>query len=60
MKATTAVISLSCYLLTYTVLASMGAPLALLTCLYLFSPFLLIAMVYIVLKDNRKKYPLRS
>ncbi len=36
MKATTAVISLSFYLLTYTVLASMGASLVLLTCLYLF------------------------
>ncbi len=56
MSARAAVSTATLYLIIYTVLAAAGYdyPVAI---LYLASPFLILGMVYIVLKDDRLDYP---
>jgi hypothetical protein len=57
MKATTAVSILTIYLVVYTALFQTGISLTILSYLFLIAPFLIVWMVYIVLKDDQYKYP---
>jgi hypothetical protein len=57
MKATTAVSILTIYLVVCTALSQTGFSLIILSCLFLIAPFLIVWMVYVVLKDDQYKYP---
>jgi hypothetical protein len=57
MKAIPAVILATLYLVVYVILFQIGTSMAILSYLFLFSPFLMIGLVYIVLKDDHEKYP---
>ncbi|MCR8556402.1 hypothetical protein KXD93_02045 [Mucilaginibacter sp. BJC16-A38] len=57
MNAKSTVGTVTLYLVTYLVLFFSGCSTPLLVCMFLASPFLIIGMVYIVIKDDRYQYP---
>ncbi|WP_158826783.1 hypothetical protein [Mucilaginibacter lacusdianchii] len=57
MKASTAVISATIYLLVYMILFSTGLSISILSYLFLTSPLVLIWMVFTILKDDTSLYP---
>ena len=57
MNAKNAVGMVTLYLVTYIVLFFSGSSMLILACMFLIAPFLIIGMVYIVLKDDRYQYP---
>lgn len=57
MNAKSTVGTVTLYLVAYIVLFFSGCSMPLLACMFLVSPFLIIGMVYIVLKDDSCQYP---
>ncbi|QNL50768.1 hypothetical protein H8S90_04005 [Olivibacter sp. SDN3] len=57
MKATTALILLTIYLLIHVILGQIGTSPILIYFVFFTSPFLIIWTVLIILKDKRKNYP---
>jgi hypothetical protein len=57
MNAKNAIGTVSLYLVIYVVLFFSGCSMLILACMFLVSPFLLIGMVYFVLKDDSYQYP---
>jgi len=57
MRAKAAVITATVYLMIYSALSAAGYNYPVVLAWYLGSPFIVLAMVYIVLKDNRRDYP---
>ncbi|WP_069659024.1 hypothetical protein [Arcticibacter eurypsychrophilus] len=57
MKATTAVIIATLYLIVYVILFQTEMSTTILSYLFLTSPFLMIWLVYTVLKDDHEQYP---
>ncbi|HVV55110.1 MAG TPA: hypothetical protein VHC47_07295 [Mucilaginibacter sp.] len=57
MKAKTAVIIATAYLVLYAALFQAGLNITVLSILFLFSPLIIIWVVYIVLKDDSAQYP---
>ena len=57
MKAIAAVIIATLYLITYVILFQTGISITILSYLLLISPFLMIWVVYTVLKDDHEPYP---
>jgi hypothetical protein len=56
-KANRAVLFATAYLIIYILLIQVGAPIPVISTLFVASPFLLIWMTYCILKDNRFYYP---
>lgn len=57
MKATTAIITVTLYLLAMTITGDFIGSTGLSAVLYLLSPLVIVGMIYIILKDTAKPYP---
>jgi len=57
MKSVAAVITVTIYLIFFTFLCMSGTAINIIPYLFLLSPFLVMAMVLLVLKDNSQSYP---
>ena len=57
MNAKRAILTATLYLAAYICLFATGASIEVLAFMFLVSPFLILGMVYMVLKDTRYKYP---
>lgn len=57
MKAISAVIIATLYLIIYVILFRTGISFTILSYLFLISPFLMIWLVYTVIRDHYEKYP---
>ncbi|MFA6083223.1 hypothetical protein [Mucilaginibacter sp.] len=57
MKSMVAVIGVTLYLMVFSLICAAGVAIKMIPYLFIISPFLMIAMVWTILKDDTKSYP---